>query len=1203
MPANQATREDGEDRTIVLSPFEVDASRDIGYYAENTLAGSRLNTNVGDLASAITVVTRQQLLDTAAVDINDVFLYEANTEGVGNFTQTTGLGIYGDRGTVKDVAAGYGWGNNPNAVYTAANANRIRGIAAPDPAQNYYPSISRIPWDTYNTSTVEINRGPNSVLFGVGSPAGIVNQSTATATIGRDAGDLELRVGSWGLRRAAVNYNKTLIDDKLAIYVAGLHDERGFQRKPSEDTSRRQYVALTFEPFSKTRIRAYYEHYDNFSRRPNYLTPRDFVTPWYQDGRPVFDPISRMVTYLDTGVTKGPYVFSSNSPGFDPSLHVTVPGTGTAAGQLAANGTINNADNMLVGGVGYGVNHPLYVRSLDWTDYSRPFLAVSNSQGVYYGRQVYTGTVAGYAPPAIAARTPADWALIERRTTQSSGFRFQPTIVNANGTLTNQVSGYIIPAVTDKSIYDWEKVNINSMNFGESEADTYNIELEQEVLPDLHLQLGWFYQEMDATSNYILGQQTGATLFVDTNTHLTNGEPNPYFGIPYVSDLESDTFTNPEENNNYRATLAYELDFTDNEGWTRWLGSHRLMGLWTEQDRKQFATRSRFASVPPGDPRYLNTTFTNADYIYAFNNDSRAVSRRHFYLGSPGGEPGVVTEAAGFWGNPGPNGGGGPTSATIPTYNWQTGSWEDASVSLSTETWHPGTGGSQRIIESISGALQSYFWDDRVIATFGWRRDDYQSRSTPVGLINNASESQWYENGFIREGDFWKEAWGDWQRIKENTMTKGVVFHALRWGQGRNQLSLHYNESDNFTAPQQATYDFFLNPLGDPGGEGKDYSIGVSLFDNKLVARLNWFETTSTNERADNNLLQRTVRFDTAIVRGWAEAVVRYLDGEDITNNFANNTLRPLTADQQARMEQLTGLPNTWPEVAIRDTQDLTSEGVELQVIYNPRPNWNIKLSGGSQDTKYSNTNQVWEEWVNGSGGRLAFFQGLRVPQAWIDAAPAGRQNLDNLIVVYGAAGTASTPMSLTNFWNGSYGFPGPGDTQIRQDSGSGWTTPSGYWERAVETEIANARQFEGRSAANQRKWRWNVISNYEFTEGPLQGFAVGGGIRWEDEAIAGYYGTLDRDGDGTVEANETILERSDLTRPIYVDAETHVDLWLSYRTRIWDDKVGMKIQFNVRDVFEDGGLMPVAYNLDGSANAFRIVDPRQFYLTATFSF
>src|SRR5687767_13360325 len=63
------------DDVTVLSPFEVTASNnDIGYYAENTLAGSRLSTNIGDLAASISVVTRQQMLDTASIDMNDVFL-------------------------------------------------------------------------------------------------------------------------------------------------------------------------------------------------------------------------------------------------------------------------------------------------------------------------------------------------------------------------------------------------------------------------------------------------------------------------------------------------------------------------------------------------------------------------------------------------------------------------------------------------------------------------------------------------------------------------------------------------------------------------------------------------------------------------------------------------------------------------------------------------------------------------------------------------------------------------------------------------------------------------------------------------------------------------------------------------------------------------------------------------------------------------
>jgi Ca-activated chloride channel homolog len=46
---------------VTLNPFQVDAGKDTGNYAQNTLAGTRLNSNVGDVASSITVVTKQPL--------------------------------------------------------------------------------------------------------------------------------------------------------------------------------------------------------------------------------------------------------------------------------------------------------------------------------------------------------------------------------------------------------------------------------------------------------------------------------------------------------------------------------------------------------------------------------------------------------------------------------------------------------------------------------------------------------------------------------------------------------------------------------------------------------------------------------------------------------------------------------------------------------------------------------------------------------------------------------------------------------------------------------------------------------------------------------------------------------------------------------------------------------------------------------------
>ena len=57
---------------------------------------------------------------------------------------------------------------------------------------------------------------PNSVLFGIGSPAGIINSSTKFARIGRDFGSVTLRFGSYNERRASLDINESL-GDKLAV--------------------------------------------------------------------------------------------------------------------------------------------------------------------------------------------------------------------------------------------------------------------------------------------------------------------------------------------------------------------------------------------------------------------------------------------------------------------------------------------------------------------------------------------------------------------------------------------------------------------------------------------------------------------------------------------------------------------------------------------------------------------------------------------------------------------------------------------------------------------------------------------------------------------------------------------------------------------------------------------------------------------------
>lgn len=86
---DSATRSDGfgapssdEDR-IVLSPFEVASGDDTAYRAGNTLAGTRIRTNLRDIGHSVSVYTEQFLQDTGAVDSSTLLQYSSNTEARG----------------------------------------------------------------------------------------------------------------------------------------------------------------------------------------------------------------------------------------------------------------------------------------------------------------------------------------------------------------------------------------------------------------------------------------------------------------------------------------------------------------------------------------------------------------------------------------------------------------------------------------------------------------------------------------------------------------------------------------------------------------------------------------------------------------------------------------------------------------------------------------------------------------------------------------------------------------------------------------------------------------------------------------------------------------------------------------------------------------------------------------------------------------
>ncbi|MCB1122493.1 MAG: TonB-dependent receptor plug domain-containing protein, partial [Verrucomicrobiae bacterium] len=208
----QLAAQDNADDIFELSPFTVDESSDVGYLATNTLAGTRLNTELKDVGAAISVMTEEFFNDTGATDGATALSYALNID------------VGGDQGNYAGgFTAGPTGSDQSEQRKTPQAGQRVRGLDAASLTRDYF--LTDIPFDTYNTSRVTISRGPNSLLFGIGSPGGVINNSLKKANVGSNFNEISLRLGERSSHRETIDINRVILDGRLAIRIAGLNDK------------------------------------------------------------------------------------------------------------------------------------------------------------------------------------------------------------------------------------------------------------------------------------------------------------------------------------------------------------------------------------------------------------------------------------------------------------------------------------------------------------------------------------------------------------------------------------------------------------------------------------------------------------------------------------------------------------------------------------------------------------------------------------------------------------------------------------------------------------------------------------------------------------------------------------------------------------------------------------------------------------------
>lgn len=1183
----QTVKVSDTEETLILSPFVIDATSDQGYAATQTMAGGRLNQSLKNTGAAIQVITKDFMDDIGATGIEELLQYTTSSEVAGILGNFTGA----SEGGAGEVSTG-GARREPDG------ATRVRGLAAPDRTRNFFKTD--IPFDTYNTERVDINRGANSFLFGLGSPAGLINNGLATARF-KDSNEISTRVGSGGEDlswRGSFKVNKVLIEDKLAVQVDGLVDRTQYRQRPTYKNDDRIYATFTYRPFGDTNtvVKGHYEGGSVVGNAPDVLLPINNLDTFldYPISYNIYENLQRFNN------NEGPNLAQFNrnnlvSPAERAAWPTFTDANGAQQPILRDVAPINAYSSNAWGNGAYGF-------IFDGSNGREPAFAYTD----FYSANVYGPRNSFWNPTKNQKGAPQRLYPGNRKDLEGTGWLDQ---------------GFV-----DLNTFDFSRYNLGWDNdYYTRDFDNFNLSVEQVFWNGKGgVTVAWDYQDL-YRDNFTAFNGANSQVTLDVNEDLLlptpeylNGGPagtmpNPNFGRPVVLTKAGRNDVD-EQRNALRMTAFVKHDFRDrveSDFWGNLLGSHTLTVLGDRNTYDELRVGYVFNSF--GDPEpALHITAANArqsannvrnvpNLVYLGPAQLGAFTDPNFSLSDFILAPakyqlirpvGYQTQKMSW--NLGPDASNdnigivtGPDSVINGNEDWASGTFEVREV--------PTKNYRRQRTEITSAAIntQSMLFNDHFVLNLGYREDRIDNwLNTEANLVGLDEIPDLSPAGFTL-------ADGVYAQTKETTFGWGGV---LYWPKKFiplpsfvDDITFHYNTSDNFI-PATDRVDEFRHPVASPKGESQDWGVSFYLLENRLSARLNWYEaklvgassTVSDNYNQNitymfthyGNLNKQIQAYDangdmqidqeiydelTAPENGVPPFDPDTgLNADGLTVNQLVAQLYPGLKDAHAARAAIApfltpelkasynyrdlpdgGVATQWAG-QITDTQDIVSKGFEAELIFNPTRNWRIAFNAAQQETTLSNV------------------------------APRLTALLNNVWITH-----------LQQFghldWN----------TPVQQLNGN--TTQEQVGDRLIEYFAIKGN--EGKPNPEVREWRFNFITNYTFRGGPLNGFSLGGAVRWEDEFAGGYPIIVD---------SVSGLVLPEVANPYMGKAETSVDLNVGYRRKIhlFGD-IDWRMQLNVRNLqnWDSDKVNITRYQPDGSAARARYAAPRQVWLTNTFAF
>jgi outer membrane receptor protein involved in Fe transport len=994
-PAPAATA--AKEEVLELSPFTVNTSRDVGYQAENTLAGSRLNAPLRDTAGSVSVFTREFLDDLAISNVSELVQYTVNAEINTNENQA---------------------GNGQNPVVNAQSLTPtilIRGAAA-SMGMDYFTSIT--PSDPYRVGRYEDNRGPNSILFGLGSPGGLINESSKVASTLKDSATVRYSMGSFDRHRLELDANKVLKKDFLAMSLAGVLQENGGWRAFDYQDKKRIFGSITVKPIRTIKVTAMGEVGRDFNAVIRNTVESDEVLAW-----------------LDNRNAKGVG-----------AVTFTPTNAAPTAAQIALGVTARDGNRT-------GQNHRA--------------IFIENNGTVFDAIGTYlSGTYNN-----VAVRAPDGTPGITASVLRMRDPKLFTDDLNAAG----------------PGMYRDQKLR------------NYTITVDWQATSNLAFNLAHNYQYSKAIVPFMNG--TDPTFRGDPNLTLgVGGAANPFAGRVYFDGIwRKDEHLG--EARETRLTGSYTLDTK-----SKWFGKHQFAAMGSQTRQLDVRANSRLA-------------FAGRPYNAVPNNANNLLYVRNYI-----DEGSWATYRVGDW-------------RKLP----QTVTFEGRSFSTvwANEVAGANNSGGEQEAKTVLGAVQSRFFDGRLVTTFGYRQDK-------VDII----ELGFYNDPLI--GDI-----VDRDRSKSRTTsatghtgTEGAVLHVTNW------LSLIGNHSTNQGVPSFTRKVFPDGNLAPPTkGVGSDYGLGFDLLGGRLNAKVVYFTSTEQGRITTN---------------GFAGAAGRNTRVSDAFAGVLVGTGLPYTASQWAPVYSALNPPAT------AASSDSESKGYEARIVANITRNWRFVANYSYTDFMRKNV-----------GAEIAAWYGLKKVDGTL--VQGVRQDATGRYVV---DASAYEPGKTVAKWLELGAQRPQANVSVLQTTGG----------VTIAQEIFDmVNTMNGELEDEEKRWglrphKVSLFTAYDFKEGRLKGFTVGGGWRWRTANVIG------SDSKG----NE-----------IFGRAIRANDVLLAY-TRKFERLPGrVRFQLNISNILDETDILPVriasgatapdGFNVPGGRglgySRYDLVAPREFRFTTTWSY